>query len=170
MGLQSPWRSVHTEQLRHVNVSFNVMLTGGTFDLSDGNCEGQNGLHTHFAYQCSVFTLTWLKVILWKYTQRKIFELNMTPTSHEGPVKKDWSGRRPWGHPLLSPPTPGKVRYGAPPHPDQLITLLVLDKSGREPFSDSPVLCSPGMWRKMKVKSYLILIITINNWAALFLR
>ena len=25
----------------------NVTLTGGTFDLFDGNCDGQNGLHTH---------------------------------------------------------------------------------------------------------------------------
>ena len=33
-------RLIHTE--RH-----NVTLTGGTFDLFDGNCDGQNGLHTH---------------------------------------------------------------------------------------------------------------------------
>ena len=24
-----------------------VTLMGGTFDLFDGNCDGQNGLHTH---------------------------------------------------------------------------------------------------------------------------
>ena len=27
------------------------MLTGGTFNLSDGNCDGQNGFRTHFACQ-----------------------------------------------------------------------------------------------------------------------
>ena len=29
------------------SVSFTVMLTDGTFDLFDGHCDGQNGLHTH---------------------------------------------------------------------------------------------------------------------------
>ena len=37
----STLRPVHTE--RH-----NVALTGGTFDLFDGHCDGQNGLHAHF--------------------------------------------------------------------------------------------------------------------------
>ena len=27
----------------------NVTLTGGTFDLFDGNCDRQNGLHTHLS-------------------------------------------------------------------------------------------------------------------------
>ena len=27
-----------------------VTLTGGTFDLFDGHCDGQNGLHTHFTH------------------------------------------------------------------------------------------------------------------------
>ena len=30
------------------------MLTGSAFDLFDGNCDGQNGLHTHFARQRTV--------------------------------------------------------------------------------------------------------------------
>ena len=33
-------RPVHTE-------CHYVTLTGGTVDLFDGNCDGQNGLHTH---------------------------------------------------------------------------------------------------------------------------
>ena len=34
------------------------MSTGGTFDLSGRHYDGQNGLQTHFACQCSVFTVT----------------------------------------------------------------------------------------------------------------
>ena len=45
-------RPVHTKRNHHVNV--NVMLTGGTFDVFDGNCDGENGLHNHFARQSSV--------------------------------------------------------------------------------------------------------------------
>ena len=33
------------------SVTITVALTGGTFDLYDGNCDGQNGLHTHFSHQ-----------------------------------------------------------------------------------------------------------------------
>ena len=47
-------RLIHTQRPRHVNVNINVMLTGGTFDLFYGNCDGQNGLHTHFTHQRSV--------------------------------------------------------------------------------------------------------------------
>ena len=47
--------SVHTKRQRRVNVYINVMLTGGTFDLSDGYSDGQNGLHTHFGLQRSIF-------------------------------------------------------------------------------------------------------------------
>ena len=42
-------RLIHTK--RH-----NVTLTGGTFDLFDGNCDRQNGLHTH---QRSVWRWRW---------------------------------------------------------------------------------------------------------------
>ena len=31
------------------------MLMGGTFDLFDGNCDGQNGLYTHLPVKCSAF-------------------------------------------------------------------------------------------------------------------
>ena len=44
---------VHTERRRHVNANVNVTLTCRTFDLSDGNCDGQNGLLTHFTRQRS---------------------------------------------------------------------------------------------------------------------
>ena len=30
------------------------LLTGGTFDLFDRHCDGQNGLHTHFAHQRNI--------------------------------------------------------------------------------------------------------------------
>ena len=30
------------------SVTATVTLTGGTFDLFDRYCDGQNGLHTHF--------------------------------------------------------------------------------------------------------------------------
>ena len=36
------------------SVTITVMLTGGTFDLFDVDCDGQNGLHTHFARQRNV--------------------------------------------------------------------------------------------------------------------
>ena len=31
------------------SVTVTVALTGGTFDVFDGNCHRQNGLHTHFS-------------------------------------------------------------------------------------------------------------------------
>ena len=43
--------SVHTE--RH-----NVTLTGGTFDLFEGQYDGQNGFHTHLPVNVVLFTLT----------------------------------------------------------------------------------------------------------------
>ena len=36
------------------SVTVTVTLTGGTFDLFDGHCDRQNGLHTHFACQCNI--------------------------------------------------------------------------------------------------------------------
>ena len=36
------------------SVTITVTLTIGTFDLFDRHCDGQNGLHTHFAHQCNV--------------------------------------------------------------------------------------------------------------------
>ena len=33
------------------SVTTTVTLIGGTFDLFDGHCDGQNGLHTHFPYK-----------------------------------------------------------------------------------------------------------------------
>ena len=33
----------------------NITLTGGTFDLFDGNCDGQNGLDTHLPVKRIVF-------------------------------------------------------------------------------------------------------------------
>ena len=34
--------------------TFTITLTGGTFDIFDRRCDGQNGLHTHFAHQHNV--------------------------------------------------------------------------------------------------------------------
>ena len=34
--------------------SVTVTLTGGIFDLFNGHCNGQNGLHTNFARQCNI--------------------------------------------------------------------------------------------------------------------
>ena len=42
-------RSVHTAQLHH-----HYHNIGGTFDLFDGHCDRQNGLHTHFSHQHNV--------------------------------------------------------------------------------------------------------------------
>ena len=36
------------------SVTITARLIDGTFDLSDGHCDGQNGLHTHFACQHNV--------------------------------------------------------------------------------------------------------------------
>ena len=36
------------------SMSATIILTGGTFDLFDGHCDGQNGLHGHFAYKRKV--------------------------------------------------------------------------------------------------------------------
>ena len=33
-------------------------LTGGTFDLFNGHCDGQNGLHTHLRVNIVFLTLT----------------------------------------------------------------------------------------------------------------
>ena len=45
-------RSIHTKRFTPNNsVTVTVTLAGGTFDLFDGQCDWQNGLHTHFARQ-----------------------------------------------------------------------------------------------------------------------
>ena len=43
LNVHEPLSPVHTD--RH-----KVMLTGGTFGLFDGNCDGQNGWHTHLPF------------------------------------------------------------------------------------------------------------------------
>ena len=45
------------------------MLAGGTFDLSDGNCDRQNGLHTHFTRQWSSVRFTWRWRSVWTCLQ-----------------------------------------------------------------------------------------------------
>ena len=50
------WRAVHCYHLKGAftpsdYVTVTVTFTVGTFDVFDGNCDGQNGLHTHFACQ-----------------------------------------------------------------------------------------------------------------------
>ena len=49
------WALKDTKQHHHINVKINIMLMIGTFDLSDGHCDTQNGLHTHSARQRGVF-------------------------------------------------------------------------------------------------------------------
>ena len=56
LGVNTALGPVHTEQDRDVNV--NVMLIVPTFDLSDGPCDDQNGLHTHFARPLEIIVLS----------------------------------------------------------------------------------------------------------------
>ena len=48
-------KELRTKGLFTPNDSVTVMLTGGTFDLFDGQCDGQNLLHILFARQRNVF-------------------------------------------------------------------------------------------------------------------
>ena len=46
--------NLHMSLKAHSDDSITITCIDGTFELFDGHCDGQNGLHTHFAHQHNI--------------------------------------------------------------------------------------------------------------------
>ena len=53
---------IKTHSHQAIPSPFTITLTGGTFDVFDGNCDGQSGLHNHFPVNVMVTVMESLGV------------------------------------------------------------------------------------------------------------